>query len=271
MANFYAFGCSFTKYQYPTWADILIEYFKDNNVEGFNNGRTGSGNQLISSRIWEQHANKNFTKNDIVVICWSNFFRDDRYINGKGWHCPGSIFHNRFSAPATINNFTFTNENQWKDVAHFLYRDCMIITSTLEGLKNTGAKVISTHVIDPYSDNDLLDITDLNYFLKKYKTWLEPNVCAIQNFLSEQWIENDNTRPKYRHESSPLEWVIEDHPLPLEHYSYVENILAPRLDIELSKKHKDFAEYWQEKLYKLPDGYYPVPDWNTNSNDWILK
>lgn len=86
MRRLFTFGCSFTSYEWPTWADILgreFDYFE-------NWGRRGSGNQFICNSIAEADARNNFTKDDTIVIMWSSMMREDRYIEG-GWVTPGNF------------------------------------------------------------------------------------------------------------------------------------------------------------------------------------
>ena len=50
MKRLFAFGCSFTGYGWPTWADIIgqsFDYYE-------NWGKSGIGNYLISSRVVER-------------------------------------------------------------------------------------------------------------------------------------------------------------------------------------------------------------------------
>ena len=48
----FAFGCSFTCYIYPTWADIIYQSLNED-CEFYNCGRSGGGNLFISHRITE--------------------------------------------------------------------------------------------------------------------------------------------------------------------------------------------------------------------------
>ena len=41
--RFFAFGCSFTRYEWITWADIIAYHIK----ESYNYGRSGGGNSYI--------------------------------------------------------------------------------------------------------------------------------------------------------------------------------------------------------------------------------
>jgi hypothetical protein len=78
----FTFGCSFTEYIWPTWADILgqqHEYFE-------NWGMAGAGNLYIFNSIIEANQRHKFTKEDTVIIMWSGLNRVD-YYHTNNW-CP---------------------------------------------------------------------------------------------------------------------------------------------------------------------------------------
>lgn len=228
MRRMFTYGCSYTKYYYPTWADILL---KDR--DGYNCGKIGSGNQLIANRIWETHAQKNFTKDDTIIIMWSNFFREDRY-NKDGWQTKGNIF--------------FWSDNiQIEELPHYVYRDCNLIASTLIGLEKTGAKIISTHINNPYEDELLLEDTTISNILDTYKQWVYPQTQTITDLCYYPGIEVDKTRPQYIQDNT---WRIEDHPLPLEHLKFVQEELKYHVSnstiqwaTEEHKKLQEIKEY----------------------------
>lgn len=270
MKRVFTFGCSYTGYQYPTWADILIEQVKQEGNKGLNAGWTGAGNQYIAGRIWECNAKYHFTEEDTVIIVWSNFFREDRYITGYGWNLVGNIFNHKLDVPFQLNNFVYTDEYQYKDINHYLSRDCMIISSTIEGLHGTGANVISTSISNPYIDKTLLDL-DTNNFLELYKPWLYPHVEPINDYGYYNGLLEDSSRPTY-YQKEADNIYIEDHPLPLEHLAWLENILAPALEIEIKDSTRNFAREWQDKLYANNNKEYPVPGWYLKSKDidWLI-
>lgn len=91
----FAFGCSFTSYAWPTWADLLgteFDYFE-------NWGLSGIGNRAIAERIAECHARHNFNKNDLVIVQWSSHLRNDWWHQYSlperraHWKTAGSIFN----------------------------------------------------------------------------------------------------------------------------------------------------------------------------------
>lgn len=94
MKRLITFGCSFTLYNWPTWADLLgKEYDID-----FNWGYPGLGNRAIAERVAEAHARLNFTPDDTVIIQWSSPIRHDWMrtntfsSEGTYWRTKGSIF-----------------------------------------------------------------------------------------------------------------------------------------------------------------------------------
>jgi hypothetical protein len=88
IARLFTFGCSFTNYRWSTWADCLAPEF-----DHFENwGQTGGGNHYIFNSVMEADQRHHFGAGDTVVVCWTNFARDDRYVDGR-WHTLGNIFN----------------------------------------------------------------------------------------------------------------------------------------------------------------------------------
>lgn len=78
----FTFGCSMTKYHYPTWADILgreWEYFE-------NWGDAGSGNHAIFNAIIECDARNKFSCTDTIIVMWTGLARLDVYQKFKWLH-----------------------------------------------------------------------------------------------------------------------------------------------------------------------------------------
>ena len=75
----FTFGCSFTNYVRPTWADLLHNKYKSDLEVSYNFGIPASGNSCIASRVSEAHNKFNFQSGDLVAICWSSIMREDFY------------------------------------------------------------------------------------------------------------------------------------------------------------------------------------------------
>lgn len=85
LRRFFAFGCSMTRYHYPTWADIIGRQF--DHYENW--GRPGSGNLYILNSVMECHQRNRLTPDDFVVVMWTGLSRIDSYQINEWSH-----FHN---------------------------------------------------------------------------------------------------------------------------------------------------------------------------------
>lgn len=104
MSRLFVFGCSYTSYMWPTWADLLsIEFDEYHNWAHY-----GLGNRAIAERVAEANLKYNFTSSDTVIVQWTTLLRYDWHnensINGSpGWQTNGNAFCER-------NNKFFTRD-----------------------------------------------------------------------------------------------------------------------------------------------------------------
>jgi hypothetical protein len=98
----FTFGCSFTRYLWPTWADI-INFDLDN--EFHNWGICGIGNIAILHKMLECDLKHQFNSNDIILVNWSSWHREDRLANHGRWLEGGNIFNNPTFDKAFIKDF----------------------------------------------------------------------------------------------------------------------------------------------------------------------
>jgi hypothetical protein len=83
MNDLYTFGCSYTNYAYPTYANYLAPYFKTH----FNCGFPGSGNRAIFNKLALLLHKNQIKENDIVTIQWSALAREDKIIKNEWIGC----------------------------------------------------------------------------------------------------------------------------------------------------------------------------------------
>ncbi len=104
----FTFGCSFTNFAWPTWADIIAY---DLGIPFENYGRAGHGNVSIAIHLAECDLVHNFTDRDLILVCWSGWSREDRLMS-DGWTSGGSVFGNHMFGPKWIKRYwTETNDN----------------------------------------------------------------------------------------------------------------------------------------------------------------
>lgn len=149
MKRLFTFGCSFTDYRWPTWADIAgceFDYYE-------NWGQYGTGNLFILNSLTECIVKNKLTKNDTVVIMWTNVTREDRYVKNK-WLTAGNIFTQTTYPQEFVKKFC--------DVKGYFIRDLSIIHATRKMLESYNINYIFTSIM-PITNCDqfyLLDAKD---------------------------------------------------------------------------------------------------------------
>lgn len=123
----FTFGCSFTKYSWPTWADILGTKFVEHN----NWGMPGAGNQYIFNSLVECSKRNQFKAGDTVIIMWTTVSRYDYYANGK-WQALGEVLLNQtFPKKFTETFFDFRG---------YLIRDLAVMSAAKSLLESCGVE-----------------------------------------------------------------------------------------------------------------------------------
>lgn len=249
--NLYTFGCSFTNYFWPTWADILGKY-----ADNYKNlAVSGSGNYYIFYTLIDFISKHEIKNNDIIAICWSSVYREDRLKDQK-WIHSGPLFN---STSPIFNNESFF-ENLF-DPIHYIERDKTFVIAAIELLEAKNIKYAMFGIND---DLYFSSQKDKNFFInfivkqfsKKYKNFVKNqtfNFDSKENFYSKykdkllvsmlSVIDEKNTdRALLKIKVGKEEKVVLDryHPTPAEHLNYVENYLLPKLNLEItiSDEHK---------------------------------
>lgn len=229
--RFIVFGCSFTNYYWPTWADILSKEMPD--VEYYNFGRCGGGNLFISNRILEADMKLKFSDNDLVMIMWSTLCREDRYLRDN-WCLAGNIF--------TQNVYNQEFVEKFCDPKGYLIRDLALIKLTLEYLKNSPARIIpllSQPVHEQQAKNHL------NQFDSAVKDILNLYSETINIFPSSLFELEMRGHWNHGHVYRDLTHNLfhDYHPSPIRYHGYLE-----KLKINLTDKSKNYAQESQQQL-----------------------
>lgn len=166
--RFVTIGCSFTRWDWPTWAECLAQEMP--NAHFINVGCPGAGNQYINTMINFLSRKYNLGPETLFGIMWSTFYREDRYVleNAKGrvinnrkrgWHAQGSILTH--GAPIGVHqDYSFLDIDTLEPY-HYVIRDLALINSTNCYLKSAkfDSLTMITHSIDnmmpPQSDSHI--------------------------------------------------------------------------------------------------------------------
>jgi hypothetical protein len=162
MSRLFTFGCSYTHYRWPSWADILGKEFDSHE----NWGHIGLGNRAIAERVAECHVKSKITADDTVVIQWAGYSRHDWMHSRKRpgdvsyWRTKGNIF-----SPA---NETVFNQpwllRFWDAKAYYLHTlNNIVMTQGL--LKSIGCNWAMTSLTD-LRLVDINDVEDLSVYVQ---------------------------------------------------------------------------------------------------------
>jgi len=219
----FTFGCSFTKYHWPTWADLLLTQ-----IEGENWGQGGGGNKFIFESLIECMVSRNIDKDDTVIIMWSSFFREDRYMH-HGWQTPGNVYN---AEPLYDKEFLF---KYWDDKGAIL-NNLNFICGAIRVLESIGCKWKMAKMLQ------LTQFNEYHQFIKTFDATFNDHVSFISKY-SDHWIDEDLTgfNNQNRHLAHVVEWdglmltdgfkkiknkFIDNHPLPYMHYLWAKKYLS---------------------------------------------
>lgn len=218
--RFFAFGCSFTQYYWPTWADIVSKEFK----KSYNYGECGAGNFFIYQSLIEAILKHKIDKNDLVMIMFSNVTREDRFTKARGWITPGNLYFQNEYDKKFIKNYMCDHG--------YLMRDLNLVTGCALALDSIGCdyKFMSMVPFDS-KQSDSIRMSEIDYLLKFYKTTLDTvKPSVLDTIFNSDW-NTRQPRPEY-HVSWQKEKYIDNHPTPAEHLEYLQTIMP---DIKFDK------------------------------------
>lgn len=221
----FTFGCSFTNYNWATWANILGFEL---DCEFYNFGRSGAGNYYISNLISQADSYFNFNKNDLVMVCWTNVSREDRWTDEQGWITGGNIYN----FPKFDKNFI----KRWANDTHFCLRDFALIKLIDNLLKNkTQYHFLSmcdiTKRSDQYRSSVSSNIEYYNKISNLINLYDESLNKILPSFYDVLW--DDKLSVKRQIDLETIHpYYCDFHPTILEHFEY----LKKTFDYDFSKK-----------------------------------
>jgi len=236
LKRLFAFGCSFTQYHWPTWADILAREF-----DYFENwALSGGGNQFIFNSLNECVVKNSITANDLVAVMWTNVAREDRYVNNR-WLVGGNIYTQSAYNKEFIKNFA--------DPKGYIIRDLSLIHAAKKMLESYNVPYIfmSMMPIDNLNQYFVSPIRDVESIIEYY----QPTISGIKPSVFETVFDSN-------WKSRPTRIKNDLHPLPSDHLEYIDSVLKEytvgdetrswvnTVTDRLIQK-QDYSDLWQEK------------------------
>ena len=226
----FAFGCSFTNFAWPAWPEILAY---DLGIPLYNFGASGGGNQFIFNTFIQAKTLYNFTENDLVIVCWTNVCREDRWINKK-WLLPGNIFTQQKYSAEFVEKYIDPTGCAVRDFAYIAAVDSILSSNNIDF---TFLSMLNlSKFIDQFSHEEYSTNSQFGKLISLYK----PHLDKIKDsFYTVLW--NDDIWYKMRQVEENIHPHFKDyHPTPLEHMQYLEKTL-----------HHEFKQTTIDKVNKM--------------------
>ena len=173
MSKLFAFGDSFTRWRWPTWADVMAQ---DQNLELVNLGLMGIGNEAIYHRMVQLHTKYSVTKDDWVVVLWSKWNREDRIINGR-WFSQGNNQLFRQGVMERLKRGVLKNMNEVKDEPAMAF--AKMWNEDWDVIKNSSA-IISANKMFDIRLNGSLEELDVLYPQQEFYKDSMPNLTYVR-------------------------------------------------------------------------------------------
>jgi len=268
----FVFGCSFTKYYWPTWADILgqeFEYYE-------NWGEIGSGNLRIANRVTECVYKNQVGPNDTICIMWSGVTREDRYRNGH-WHTANPDIDQHFFTDPIVDDRADTISNLGVvALTHNLLENikCNWWATSMNGLCSLESQLLKGKSIKDAHfdslDNETEDVIECLFNLEKelilgsddfdpgttlaaapdvLKTYRKVFKQLKPSFGSYWWrtVSDVSKRPNFG----------DLHPTPIEHLAVIDNYFTD----QISDKTRQFVLQWQHIVENIKKKDQTDPVW----------
>ena len=245
--RFFAFGCSYTRFFYPTVGDIMGSNFDT----CYNYGIAGAGNRYIFNAIIEANKIHNFTKEDVVYVQWSGLDRYDIFVKDK-WilqkHLDKDFYywdvlHNDDHYVSTLSYIDILKN--WFTAANIEYKfSCL---TSLESHHN------------------------FHHILKDYKDTI--------NVISPSFLECDIGN-RERPITINGKKIYDSHHFPWEHYDYVKKFFPEYLP-KISNLRQRLIEVYEQSIdvnlndadqnAKLYNAEWPIPLQRNVSLRWEIE
>lgn len=266
MSRLFTFGCSFTHWSWPTWADILGREF--NYYENW--GQRGAGNVYIFHSLIECHQKQRLNKDDTVIIMWSSYIRKDEYKNGK-WYTPGDPTKKFSYRPdlrgkylETLSLITAAKDllNHWGVKHYFVsmvpleqtmditFNDldniddiCLVFKDVIKSIRPSVFEIVFN---GNWGHNRMLNFKEIKKIYSQLrgsdwpsvKQFLNKDLSQVDQSIIDDIMSNNYLRSYIDPESTHIVKLNDYHPTPNEAVIYLEKVLP---EFIISKKNKKWA------------------------------
>lgn len=167
----FTFGCSFTHFFWPTWADILGSTY--DHYENW--ACSGLGNRAIVERLSECVAHNNITSDDNIIVQFTDFHRHDIHKNDIEWN---NISNWRLGGNIWVKEIEMEWVKDFWSESSYVYHTCNYINLATVLLKSLPCEYHITSMIDLGRDVQRLHPGYIKLF--EHNEWLQDFASFVQ-------------------------------------------------------------------------------------------
>jgi DNA-binding protein Fis len=250
--RFFAFGCSFTNYIWPTWADIIgreIPYYE-------NWGMGGAGNQFIFNSVIECNQRYKFTQDDLVIIMWTSCSREDRYVDNN-WLVAASENREQVYGHKWMKKYGDENRGiMIRDFASIRAIQQILKGSSADWANFNGPPLVRFNIKQATKDlnDNRVTLNDIE------RRWTSAQKGLVNGVISDDtYMEGQDIIELYRDiftniKDPLLERVLQNtsrpkfgdkHPTPKESLDYINSVLPNSLTAD------EFVDHWEQQISNI--------------------
>lgn len=250
MSRIFTFGCSFTSYRWPTWADIILY-----GNEGCNFGVSGGGFDSILYRMMESDRRYVFTPKDKIIVVFTTPIRWDMIIDHR-WTQYGQILNN-----TELNK----HEGKLYTIEGLVFKSFYNIQLIKDYLEHRNLNYVFGSVNDLYKNLgnffETVDVTnETNKLISHIKNNVEIKLIDFKTYMG-------NGKESWEVSKYFKDYNSEYHPRPITYFNWVNDVLVKHMDIKINvsenqifeiEKHIDSLVYFEEldNMYKVFPEFY---------------
>jgi hypothetical protein len=248
MKRLFTFGCSFTQWWWPTWADLIAPSY-----DHFENWAIkGCGNRTIAERLSEFLLQNDITEDDTIIVQWTDYHRHDIHMDrarpGSNWSSSGGIWTNKFT-PEWVKEY-------WTEPSYIMH-SLNFINFGINLLENQPCKWYMTTYIELQSE---IEPYPQMHFYKKifeHPNWVNPPIQEYTTLLG------------YTYTDFNCSFLDRDHHPSPEYYAlWLEHCLLSKLEVSidydyLNKINQDFKfiQNMSDDEERSSQTIWPVSRW----------
>ena len=245
----FAFGCSFTKYFWATWPEMVADIV---DIPFYNFGHSGAGNQYMANSLIQAHKRYNIDRNDLVMISWTNVCREDRWAKGN-WLLTGNVYSQGIYNQEFVEKFA--------DPVGYYIRDLATMNLVKEFLDHRGCQYRFMSMCDIVERQDQGEDHNLieEHYKETYRSVIELYQDVIDliqpSFYDVLW-QDDIHKNKFAIEREILSpYWFDGHPTPIEHYRYLKNVFEFDEPSSYADKMQIIQDNFVSYVHLLSDRY----------------